>query len=115
MVASFGYAVAAIVSVGMVLPQYERSFLRRVELLFTTFSPFGWACCALLLSRVVGSVFMAPDGTSFVWAGVRLGLFLVLMIPVLLFGNSQTKLGHELRLMRESWNRSEATDHETDA
>jgi len=114
-VASFGYAVAAVLSVGIVLPQYERSLLRRVELLFGTFSPFVWGCCALLLSRVVGSIFMAPDGASFVWAGVRLGLFLVLMVPVLLFGNSQTKLGHELRQMRESWNRSEETDHETDA
>jgi O-antigen/teichoic acid export membrane protein len=114
-VASFGYAVAAVLSVGIVLPQYEDSFVRRVTLLFGTFSPFAWACCALLLSRLVGSIFVLPDGTSFVWAVLRLGLFLGLMIPVLLFGNRQTHLLHELRVMRESWNRSEVIDHETDA
>lgn len=114
-VASFGYAVAAILSVAIVLPQYEKTFLQRVELLFGTFSPFVWACCALLLSRLVGSIFMPPDGASFVWAVLRLCLFLGLMIPVLLFGNRQTRLLHELRKMRQSWNRSEMIGHEADA
>jgi len=114
-VTSFGYAVAAILSVGIVLPQYESSLLRRIELLFGTFSPFVWACCALLLSRVLGSIFMLPDGGSFVWAVLRLLLFLGLMIPVLLFGNRQTHLLHELRVMRKSWNRKDVVDHETDA
>jgi len=111
-VASFGYAVAAILSVGIVLPQYEASFVRRVELLFGTFSPFVWACCALLLSRVVGSVFMYPDGSSFAWTGLRLVLFLAMMTPVLAFGNRQTHLLHELRVMRKSWAREEPSDDE---
>lgn len=113
-VASFGYALSAILSVGIILPQYEDSPLRRVELLFGTFSPFVWACCALLLSRLLGSVFMFPDGGSWAWAILRMVLFLIFMIPVLLFGNRQTRLLHELRLMRASWNRKEPASDETD-
>jgi len=114
-VASCGYGVAALLSVGIVLPRYETGFVRRVELLFNTFSPFLWACCALLLSRLLGSIVMLPDGTSFVWAALRLGIFLGLMIPVLLFGNQETHLLDELTKMRQSWSRSEVSDDETDA
>lgn len=114
-VASFGYAMAAILSVVIVLPQYEKSFLRRVELLFGTFSPFVWACCALLLSRMVGSIFMFPDGTSFTWTLLRLAIFLVLMVPVLIFAEGQTHLLSELKTMIRSWKRKEGVADETDA
>lgn len=106
-VASFGYAVAAVLSVMVVLPQYEKSGLRRVELLFGTFSPFVWACLALLLSRVLGSIFMFPDGASFVWAILRLVIFLGLMLPVLVFAEGQTHLMKELKNMVNSWKRKD--------
>jgi len=119
MAATAGYGVAAIVSVLLVLPQYEKSPRHVAELFFALFSPFVWSLFALRISSRIGilvwshfviePVFgMAPamhtsPALSWKFTAVRLVVFLLLMLPVLIYGDSKTHVMREMRNMTKSW------------
>lgn len=96
--AGAGYAVAALLSLAVVLPQYERTTLKQVGLFAAILLPFVWGVASVVLSYYLAGFFMMPSPGSWAWAGTRLGAFLLLMIPILYFGNSQTHLVREFRV-----------------
>ena len=114
--AGAGYAVSGLLSVLIVLPQYERSPLRVAGLYVSVLAPFVWSCAALALSFAFSGVFLVPDRISWRWAIVRVICFVLLMIPVLLYGNRRTRLLTELADMIKSWRPLPSEEeHETNA
>lgn len=117
--ASIGYAVAAALTVYVVLPEYEKNWLGTAKMFLTIFAPFGWACVALKISSRLGTLLwqhfiMEPllgvlpivDATpqlSWKFAFMRLAVFLCLMAPVVIYGNRKTRFGSELKRMVKSW------------
>ena len=113
--ASVGYGVAAAVSVGIVLPQYENSLWRTVRMFFSVFAPFLWSMVCLktssLAARIVCGgphVAMFPGAEHALelgwgYTGVRLGVFLLLMVPLLIYGDYKTHAVREVRAMVRSW------------
>jgi O-antigen/teichoic acid export membrane protein len=129
--ASIGYAVAAALTLFVVLPQYEKNWVRTAEMFLAVFAPFGWTCLALKISSRVGTVLwqhfvMEPllglpplvqqsPQLSWKFAIMRLVIFLCLMAPVALYGNRKTQLGAELARMVKSWiNKGKKHDVEPD-
>lgn len=113
--ASVGYGVAAAVSVAIVLPQYETSLWRTIDMFISIFTPFLWSLAALKLSSLLARAIYggAPLGelamsshaheSSWEFALIRLGMFLALMAPILLYGNQKTHVIREFRTMIRSW------------
>jgi len=101
--AAAGYAVAGLLGVLIVLPQYESSRLHVAGLYATVLAPFVWSCGAVALSFQLAGVFLMPDRISWRWAVARLICFLLLMVPVLVYGNRRTRLLTELAEMVKSW------------
>lgn len=101
--AATGYAVAGLLSVIIVLPQYETSRLEVARLYFGTLAPFAWACGALALSYALAGLAMTPDRVGWKWSLMRLAWFVLLMLPVLTYGNRRTRLLTEVREMVRSW------------
>lgn len=101
--AGAGYMVAGLLSVIIVLPQYEPSLLGRISLFGATLAPFLWMCAALVVSHVFADLFLVPDSVGWKWALLQAGAFMVLMAPVVAYGNARTRLLTELREMVKSW------------
>jgi O-antigen/teichoic acid export membrane protein len=95
--ASAGYAVAGLVSVIIVVPQYEQGITGTIKSLAGILTPFIYSCVALFASYEIAAFVVQPGNASWHWAIVRGVVFALLIVPVLLFGNQQTGLVGELR------------------
>lgn len=113
--ASIGYGVAAAASVAIVLPQYETSPRRTIEMFISIFMPFLWSLLCLKASTmaadmIYGTVALgalplaqADHSLNPEFSAVRLVIFLALMAPVLIYGNQKTRALREFRSMIRSW------------
>ncbi|NPV48705.1 MAG: oligosaccharide flippase family protein [Armatimonadetes bacterium] len=100
--AGMGYAVAALVSVAVVLPHYTAGRLDTLTVFLGMLVPFGWSAVALALSSLLAGAVLASDPASWAWALCRALVFGLLMLPVLVIGNRQTNLARELALLRRA-------------
>jgi O-antigen/teichoic acid export membrane protein len=97
--ASAGYAVAALLSLSLVLPHYTAGALDAVKTCVGILAPFVWGCGALAISYELASFVAQPSAQSWTWAAARVVAFVALTVPLLLLGNRQTNLLGELRLL----------------
>lgn len=95
--AGSGYAVAAIISAAMVIPMFESGFTRIFKLVIFIFLPFLWSCAALFISYHAAAVFVEPSPISWEWAVVRTVVFVLLMLPVAVYGDRQTGLAERIK------------------
>ena len=94
-----GYLVAGLPSLIQVMGRYYQS---KAELVFRVglcYAPLAWCLGALRLSGWATQSSLDPLFGDWWRAIVRLGLFLVMMLPVIIYGNARTGLVGELKQM----------------
>ncbi len=91
-----GYFVAGLLSLVLALVRYYPSKLQLLKQLVICHLPLAWCVVALKLSGLLTRSAADPMVSDWLHAAVRLALFLVAMIPVLIYGNKRTRLFHEL-------------------
>lgn len=92
-----GYLVSSVLSLVQVLSGYCESRLLLALELALCYAPLAWGVGALRLSGWLTASANDPLGSEWYRAVVRLGLFLVMMAPVLWYGNRRTGLFREFR------------------
>jgi O-antigen/teichoic acid export membrane protein len=111
---SAGYLLSGLLSVVQVLGRYHASKWELVWQVAMSYLPFGWGLVALRLSGWLTHSPTDPLGSDWCHALIRLVLFLGMMLPVLLYGNSRTGVFGELKraarkvLRRKKGNNSSA-------
>lgn len=124
--AAVGYAAAAGLSLWLVLPTYERSRPRLLKTVLILFGPFLWALLALKVSSRLGillwgqlvmkpllgvaPVLAASPALSWKFTAIRLAIFLIMMLPLLAYGDRKTHLLQEFRAMVRSWRTKRGAD-----
>ena len=95
--AGLGYLIASVLSLGAVLRRYYDSRTAVALQIALCYAPLAWCIAALRVSGwlVRPLELAAPDG----WlpAFARLGVFLLAMLPVVLYGNRRTGMFSALR------------------
>lgn len=113
--ASAGYALTAVTSILVVLPRYTHGTYQTIKLLTLALAPFVYTCLMLLVSHLGISLVMLPAPASWLWTALRLALFILLMIPLLSYGNRKTQLLTQLGQLYKSRTSKKGNDHETNA
>lgn len=92
-----GYFVASGLSLLQVLGAYCETKLMLIAELALCYAPLAWSVCCLRLSGLLTASTHDPLGSDWLRAIIRLALFLVMMSPVMWYGNQRTGLFGEFR------------------
>jgi O-antigen/teichoic acid export membrane protein len=92
-----GYFIASIMSLTKIMAAYCESRFRLFMEIALCYAPLAWSIGALRLSGALTASAHDPLGSDWHRALIRLVLFLVMMAPVMWYGNQRTGLFHEFR------------------
>lgn len=95
--AALAYALASVLSLGVVLPNYF-SGMRLLGEFAVCYLPTAWAIGAVVLSEHLTSQVVIGGPKDLLYAGVKLVLFAAMYLPVLVYANYRTDLWHEILL-----------------
>jgi hypothetical protein len=95
--AATGYFVAGVLPLVQVLGRYYTSKLALALQIGLCYVPLAWCMGALRVSGMIARAGVDPLSSPWWLILTRLGVFLVLMVPVVLYGNARTGLFGEFR------------------
>jgi O-antigen/teichoic acid export membrane protein len=96
--AAGAYAVASVLSLMWVLPQYFKGYQLMVEIA-GCYLPTVWAMVSLKIANVLASDFIMPHPADPMWAVLYLLFFVCLYVPGMVYGKYHTGLWQELTLL----------------
>lgn len=101
MAAGLGYFVASFMSLSEVLARYFQPRGRMLLQLALCYLPLVWCILALKASGIAADAVLPHAENEWGSASIRLLLFLIASLPVIVYGNTRTRLLHEIvRLAR---------------
>lgn len=90
--AALGYLIAGLMSLCIVLRRYYHSRAAVVLQVALCYAPLAWCIAALRLSGLLVRTLESQTPDAWLPAFARLGVFLVAMLPVVLYGNARTDM-----------------------
>ncbi len=96
--AAGAYALASLVSLLVVLPNYYKGW-RLVGELAACYLPTVWAIASLQMAAYLTGQFIIPSEGNALWAIVRLMFFICLYGPGMIYANYHSDLWHEVILL----------------